>query len=672
MQSKERAPIFQNKFPIPLLIFCLLFACASNQMNYQNCQLKENEERIEIMGTQYLVVIDKATGILNLFSPLQKKYTQFPLTAQFNPSASVVADAYLHWEIREHQLTLEYLRENRAVQKVILEFHEIGFQIKFGIKPPLDEEGGIYCFKNGTQGFDDINWTNYFSPEADDYYVRPPVIDVRASRDNQWIFCPAPLNISVETAAGWFSIGLAELAPITRFGLKNQGIWLDYPWQKLPHVTAEFFWLTPLVFTFNNSEWQSVGDYRRYLEAKNHIPPPKDLSNYPTWWQQPLLSTWGEQSVQNITQKNSGYHSAWVKDYISQQSKIYREIPFTIVIESQWQEQFGDATPSRRFTDLKQLIQWCHQQGHKVILWWKAWTADAQSLAQKMRITDGDFVDATHPNFPTYVKHCCAMMLSNADTALNADGIKLAEIFRVRDPRKATYADCSKGVGLQELYLYLETFYNQARLIKPDALIIGNAQNPHFQDVQDMVCLNEDWDNKLRREKRACIITQALPTMLIEGDAADMSGKIALYHYVTSAIYANPEIEYLTKFHDEAIEPSMQELIAKIIYFYQDKGPGYPVFMDYGWWQWRNKNHLVAESIAKGTALLRYRGKSEATLFSIIDQDVPFILEKKRLLAVKDEKGNKIEFEQIGKAVYKLNNIKHNQFYRLKFRQIPQ
>lgn len=576
----------------------------------------------------------------------------------------------MQWSHEKKTVTLVYLQNDQAIQKIIIEFDDDGFEVKFGVKFPYSVDTGVFCFKNGENGFDSASWTDYFSPEADAYYENPPIIDVSATVDNQWIFTPAPLNISLHSSAGWFSVGLGKLAPITRLGLKNNGIWLNYPWKKLAQSGGEFFWLEPFVFTVNATEWDAVGDYRHYLKKHDYLTPRSGSQSIPEWWRQPLLSTWGEQVVLKITKKNPGYNSEWVKEYLTNQTALYGEIPFTIIIENQWQAVFGDASPAKRFHELKELITWCHQRGHKVVLWWKAWIAEANSLAQSMEIADGDFVDATHSGFQDYVRQCCQAMLANTDTTLNADGIKISELFRVREPLEGNYSDSSKGVGLQEIYLYLKTFYDQAKLIKPDALILSYAHNPFFQDVQDMVGINEDWDNKLRREKRARIITQALPGMLIDGDASDMSGRIALYHYMTSAIYANLSIEYYSKFQDDFIAPETQLIISKILELHQKKGPGTPGFVNYGWWQWRDKkNRVVIESIAKGTALLYYKGKSDAILLSALDQDVPFMLDKRRLLSVKNEKGNKVSFDVIGMDVYKLHDIQKNHWYKLKFRQ---
>ena len=110
--------------------------------------------------------------------------------------------------------------------------------------------------------------------------------------------------------------------------------------------------------------------------------------------------------------------------------------------------------------------------------------------------------------------------------------------------------DPNLGIGFKELYRYMALFYERAKKYKPECLIIGNAVDPHFGNVQDMISISDDWDNKLRREKRARIINQALPDKLICGDSIDMYNSIAIYHYMTSAIYSVPTIYYFSEFHN--------------------------------------------------------------------------------------------------------------------------
>ncbi len=113
-------------------------------------------------------------------------------------------------------------------------------------------------------------WDQYFSPEPDDYYSKSPAIDIRTDRDQQWFQTPAPLNLSFNTEARWFSIGLAQLPDASIYTFKNNSLWLDIPWEKL-NITDQIHWLPSFVFTFNKSPWDAVGDYRYHVNRNNGI-----------------------------------------------------------------------------------------------------------------------------------------------------------------------------------------------------------------------------------------------------------------------------------------------------------------------------------------------------------------------------------------------------------------
>ena len=655
-----------------LLVFIGIYHCSHNAVRVtRKLKVTEHEDQIEIIASRYSAFINKITSEIKFMNEQQITYSSFPLSVQFISNEAISKTGTFTWQVDKEKVMCEERIGNVLIQKTTVEFRDVGFDVQFGVKFPDEHNWGIFCGKRGETGFDQSSWQGYFSPEPDEYYKTPPMIDIRTVNDEQWLFSPAPLNISIKTTAGWFSIGLAELGPFTQYSILESAVWLDIPWKKIIRSSDELFWISPLIFTFNESEWRAVGDYRTYLDENNFLRDSENRVEPSDWWRQPVLSTRGEQIIHQVTQDNPGYTSTWVKDYVRQQSDLFQGIPFTVIIEAQWQQLFGDPKPSERFSDMRQLIDWCHEKGHKVVLRWKSWTAEANSLAQNMLVTDGDFVDATHEDFETYIQHCCAMMLSAADTALNADGLKIADIFLLREPAKATYQNPAKGVGLLEAYHYMQTIYHQAKAIKPDALLIGSAQAPQFEDVQDMVCINEDWDNRLRREKRARIISQALPEKLILGDAADMSSSIASYHYVTSSIYAVPCIEYTTQFHDGPVLDEDRELLRKLIKQHSVKGWGKPVFVDYGWWQWKSDNKLIAESIAKGTAVLYYLSKSDGLIISAADKDIPFLLDDMRLIDIKAEKGGYVQWKEVASDVYRIENSKKGEIYRLKFKKYP-
>ena len=635
-------------------------------------KIKATSDSILVTTKLYSLLIDKKNAAAHLKNWQGISYTSFPLDVQYNLAETRNGSRInRQWKVRDKKINLITTLDGFVVQEIKITCFEDAFEIQLNSLPNYDQKTiGAYLLRRDHNGFDTSDWDQYFSPEPDDYFKTNPTIDIRVDRDQQWFFTPAPLNLSFKTAAGWFSIGLAELPEGSVFAFKNNALWLDLPWNRIQPKNNQLYHFPALIFTFNSSPWEAVGDFTRLLFTKYRIHVP-DEDQRPDWWKRPIVSTWGEQRVQRITYDHPDFNRAWVKNYISQQQQALDSLNFNLVIENKWARADGDPLLSDRFQDLRQLIDWCHEQGLKVILFWKAWKVEANSLPIRMGIFDGEYVDATHPLFESYVDSCCQMLFGNGQDQLNADGLKVDYLFLTRDPAKANYTNSNIGMGFREAYHYLRTFYRNAKKYKPDALIMSSAIDPHFADVQDMVRINDDWDQKTIREKRARIITQAMPGMLINGDAADMSAQVALYHYVTSAIYGIPSIQYLDRFHDALISPATKDQISNLLKLYLRKPEGTLKFVDYGNWQILDKDdEKLAESIPSGKGLLLLEENNEASLLCIENSKIHIIFDRHLLKMIHDENGIKIPFTDLGHGLYEFDNVEPGKIYKFQLRKI--
>jgi len=655
-------------------ILCFLFctqAIFAQDFNIK-FKIKDTPDSILVTTKLYKFSLDKISAFASLKNWQGKSYTSFPLDVQYNLAETRdIARINRQWKIKDKKITSTAAVDGLTVQEIKIICFDDAFEIQIKSLPNQDSaNSGAYLLRRNDDGFDTADWDQYFSPEPDDYFRTNPTIDIRVDQDQQWVYTPAPLNLSFKTKAGWFSIGLAELPDASVFAFKNKALWLDFPWNQIRPQKDQLFRFPSLIFTFNNSPWEAVGDYSSYL-SKNNIAPNLKKEQRPDWWKRPLVTTWGEQRIQQITYDNPNFNGAWVKNYIAQQQQALDSLKFNLIIENKWAGADGDPSPSDRFQDLRNLIDWCHEQGLKVILFWKAWKVEANSLPIKMGIFDGEYVDATHPLFENYVDSCCQVLFGNGQDQLNADGLKIDQLFLTRDPAKANYAMSTMGIGFREAYHYLQTFYRTAKKYKPDALIMSSAIDPHFADVQDMVRINDDWDNKTVREKRARIITQAMPGMLIDGDAADLPSSIALYHYVTSAVYGVPSVQYLTRFYDSAITEEIKSRISNLLKLYQLRPEGKLKFVDYGNWQIVNEaEEVVAESIPSGKGLLVFEDKDRAKLLCTETSALHIIFERHLIKTIEDETGIKIPFTDLGQGLYELKNVEQGKIYKLHLRKI--
>ena len=639
-----------------------------------NFDINESSTTIIVFAYNYSLSIDKHTAIVTLTNTEESLYTSFPLSYQLalNDTQNVENHSNYQWKIKDKKISLTVASNSEILYKFEINCFKASFEIKLGIIPPESNNTGIYFFKTKDKGFDIQKWDQYFSPEPDDYYSNSPAIDIRTDRDQQWFQTPAPLNLSFKTDANWFSIGLAQLPDASIYTFKNNALWLDIPWEKL-NITDSIHWLPSFIFTFNKSPWNAVGDYRNHLNKNNGINTTKKaLVRSTKWWTHPFVSTWGEQIEQKIIYDHPDFNSEWVKNYVELQEKALPGIKFTLIIENKWSQIYGDPQPSANFSDLRSLIDWCHKKGHKVILNWKAWEVEAKSMAIALDIVDGHYLDSTNPMFYTYVDSCCQILFGNGEEELNADGLKITNLFNVRDPKNATYNDPATGIGFRETHHYLSVFYKTAKKYKSNCLIMSSAVAPHYSDIQDMVRINDDWDNKLRREKRARIINQSLPDMLICGDAADMSNKIALYHYTTSSIYGIPAIYYLNQFHDGKIPEKSNSIIYNLLKLMEDRPIGKIEFVNYGnWMVFKKKNNqLLAESITGGKGIILYRDNKNATFFCTENSNIHLIFENHELDFILDENKKTIQFKDIGHGIYETDKIEQGKFYQLKLKKV--
>lgn len=633
----------------------------------------ETEQEITVRGRRYVLLLDKITALVTLSNRQGVLYSSFPLAVHFNGSGTeAVAGGQYEWKVKQKTIYLAMSHQGRLLVQANLSCQDDAVTIQLDSKIPSLASQGAFLLRRGQQGFDTAQWEQYFSPEPDDYFSANPAVDVRIDRDQQWAFAPAPLNLSFKTPAGWFSIGLAELPDASIFAFKENALWLDVPWRKLPLSPDQFYSFPALIFTFNESPWQAVADFAGCLhQSRKSSERQNRRSSTPAWWRQPLVSTWGEQTIQELEYNHARFNTEWVRDYVQQQMAALQCSTFTLIIADNWSRAYGDPHPAERFRNLRALIDGYHDQGLKVILFWKAWKVEANSIATNFNVLDGEYVDATHSRFESYVDSCCQILFGKGPDALNADGLKMDYLFLVRDPATAKYADPTRGVGFREVYRYLETFYRLAKKYQPEALIIGSAIDPHFREIQDMVRVHDDWDHKTTREKRARIITQALPGMLIDGDAADMSATIIGYHYITSAIYGVPCIQYLSRLVNGEIDPATRLMLVQLLRLYQQApASGQLNFVDYGQWQIRSKNNeLLMQSLPGGRGILQFQDREHATLLCSDSNQLLVAVEGLRLRSVADAGGSAILFKDLGQGIYELNNLQPGASYQLRFKK---
>lgn len=601
---------------------------------------------ISVGGENYMAEIDRKANIMNIRNRDGKYYTSFPLNAAFHSLGTNDQWVYKHsFKLEKNHLEVLLQSEHSCwkEKKAIIEFYPEGIQIVFGCLAEEDKDlpiERVIYFIDRKKAMDDTHWNTRFTSDTrnakygpDQHYIKYPLVNSRL--DDTWIFTPAPLNLSFSTPAGWMSVGCCQIPNSNCFRLSSsKGILVEEPENHIIAYRSNYYWSVPVVFTFNTSEWQGIRDYYNYLITHRYIEDiPITNKSMPRWWMRPTVCTFGEQLITFGDNPRQSASSDWVKDFVLKLEKRLGYSDFTVIVDEKWQKYYGDPTPSKRFADLKELIEWCHNRGHRVILWWMAWKADQGSLAHTMNLVDKDIVDATSPNFKEYIARCVNILLGNKRGQLNADGLKVDFLFLVRDGSYAKYQNSALGIGLRELHRYLKILYEQAKQVKSESLISCGSCDPHFIDCFDMVRLNDlsgSW--KFVREERARIASLACPNTLIDGDGLFMFKEIADYHYLVSAAYSVPSLYYESRFQDGmAISDEMMQLSGRIFRIAAQKRVGKLNFLNHGHWQIERDGNILAECFDHGSILVVYLNATTALAISTKSQPLTIPLHGKKL-----------------------------------------
>ncbi|OQX83296.1 hypothetical protein B6D60_10680, partial [candidate division KSB1 bacterium 4484_87] len=440
----------------------LLFSCAGNHIvgerTFSGATVSEDSVQVRVITPIYSLTIRKSDAQLFLENGRGEKFTSFPLAAYFGNDTPIYAgENSYHWKVNGHQLFAEQFSDDSVFSKFQMEFFENCFTVKFFVHPP--QKGiGTFLLRKGDIALETKGWSEYFSPEPDDYYSSKPQIDIRTDRDQQWKFAPAPLNLSFLSPAGWISFGIVDLPDASIFAFRENSLWLDIPWQKLALNTGQLYPLPELLISCNRSEWDAVKDYSDFVFRKEFSSNHQSLET-PQWWKSPIISPLGETLKRQFSEDDHRYTLNWIKNFLDSMRVSWIDSNFIFIIEGKWNRVFGDPTPSSQFANLRQFIDECHQHDIRVILSWKAWQIAPDSKAVLWGLHDGEMCDATHHLFPAYVDSSCKIMIGDQPNGLNADGIQIENLFLTPKAETADFENPNLGVGIKEAYRYLAEFY---------------------------------------------------------------------------------------------------------------------------------------------------------------------------------------------------------------------
>ncbi len=286
------------------------------------------------------------------------------------------------------------------------------------------------------------------------------------------------------------------------------------------HTRVSGTWTSPAVwFGFDQPDpYAALESHTRTLETLGLVNLQPRVQ--PEWWSHPIQCGWGAQCVL------AGQLGARAPDLAKQvhydaflaavEARGLRA--GTLVIDDKWASAYGTCEADlEKWPDLRGWIDARHAAGQRVLLWWKAWDTEGVPMDECVTNAAGAAIttDPTNPKYERRLRQAVRRMLGEYD----ADGVKVD--FSARTPSGPALKRHGKLWGLELLHRLLWILFDEAKRVKPDALVMTHAANPYFSSVSDMIRLNDINTGQPvvpQMRHRAKVARAACPNLLIDTD----------------------------------------------------------------------------------------------------------------------------------------------------------
>lgn len=413
----------------------------------------------------------------------------------------------------------------------------------------------------------------------------------------------------------WVTMGLIEKTDRCDFmdfqysGGEGFGLNVNYD----GYTEIKGSWQSPaILFQQCLDEYDGTHQYTAFLRCHGYVRKNENRRQIPRWWKEPIFGGWGEQMFharhwENYFEgKATGYSSfgaqmctrkAYEKMLAQLEAKeIY---PTILIVDNRWfKEDSQLEVDEQLWPDMKSFIAAQHDKGRKVILWVSPFAycqskagSDVPDEEHMVLNEDENYVleidtdvfypacnrekrkvrrkpqyeiqetkehvlwkkvlDVLNPSYEKRLREKIHYLLS--PEGLDADGFEFDYTHFLPISRGMTPVTPRQETiwGVRYLHQLLWIYYDQAKKAKADALIISHTFNPHFDDVTDMLRLQDIYtDNRSIVEQmhhRAKIARIVCPGCVIHTDQHPMPSLEAWREYARFQLeIGNPCLYYVS------------------------------------------------------------------------------------------------------------------------------
>jgi len=428
-----------------------------------------------------------------------------------------------------------------------------------------------------------------------------------------WLVTPPPFLYLMgrRDEKDWVSMGLVVDAGENNFleyqysGGEGFGLNLTYD----GYTKVDGAWQSPRILLTRTAGdvYEALGKYVDFLRAGGYVKI-NDRSSAPRWWYEPIFGGWGEQmffsdnwDVYRGIKSKRGSGSIADTCTRAAYSKMLDQLvekgihPTILIVDNRWfKTDVQLDVDEQLWPDMAGFISRQHEEGRKVILWvspwdycrsaagadvplaehaalevkkpyeleidtdvfYKVFNREKRKVRRELKVKRVTaewrfFVDPLNADYEKRLRAKIDYLLS--PEGLDADGFEFDYTHFLpiyRDVAPITPHDETLW-GVELMHRLMWIYYDQAKKSKPDSLIISHIFNPYFDDVVDMLRLQDIYTDRksivAQMDHRARVASLVSPGCAIHTDQHPMPSLYAWREYAKyQPAIGNPCLYYVT------------------------------------------------------------------------------------------------------------------------------